>query len=303
MGKRIFLSALLFVVVSASHQVRADCGEKGLWLQVLGSGGPELDDKRASSGYLVWDKGKARFLIDLGSGSLLHFEQSGADTNELEAIMLSHLHVDHTNDLPALIKAAYFTGRSQDLPLFGPSGNRLMPSTTSYVNALFGEEGAYRYLSSYIDGSDSFRLSPNDVDINTVKQQRVWKREDSEITAIAVNHGPIPALAWRITILDKKVVFSGDMNNDKGTLVKLAKDADLLVAHNAVPEGVIGAGRRLHMPPSEIGKIASQAKVQQVLLSHRMKRTLGKEEATLKQISRHYDGAVEFAEDMQCIRL
>lgn len=33
-------------------------------LQVLGSGGPELTDKRASSAYLVWIDNKAKILID-----------------------------------------------------------------------------------------------------------------------------------------------------------------------------------------------------------------------------------------------
>ncbi|HEX4202287.1 MAG TPA: hypothetical protein VHY59_12260 [Chthoniobacterales bacterium] len=37
-----------------------NCGEKGIAVQVLGSGGPELQDKRASSSYLVWQDGQAR---------------------------------------------------------------------------------------------------------------------------------------------------------------------------------------------------------------------------------------------------
>ena len=302
MEKRSFVLSLV-VLISLSFQARADCGNHGLWLQVLGSGGPELDDARASSGYLIWEDGRARLLVDLGSGSLLRLKQSGADINELDAILLSHLHVDHSNDLPALMKAAYFTGRSQDLPLFGPSGNSLMPSTVAYVDKLFGEDGAYRYLASYLDGSDSFRLIPHDVDTNIPKLQIVWKSRGIELTAVTVHHGPIPALAWRVMINDKAVVFSGDMNNEYGTLAKLASNADLLVAHNAVPEGVNGAARQLHMPPSEIGKIAAKAGVKQVLLSHRMKRTLGKEPQTLKVIRQSYQGVVEFADDLQCVKI
>ncbi|MGC1299205.1 MAG: hypothetical protein WA869_29625, partial [Alloacidobacterium sp.] len=33
------------------------CGGEGVAVQVLGSGGPELQDKRASSSYLVWQDG------------------------------------------------------------------------------------------------------------------------------------------------------------------------------------------------------------------------------------------------------
>lgn len=299
--------SLIFIILSAltmtTFEVKAQCGAQGIGLQVLGSGGPELDDGRASSGYVIWHEGRARFLVDLGSGSLLHFEQSGASINDLDAVLLSHLHVDHTNDLPALIKASFFTGRKQDLPLIGPSGNQRMPSTTTYVDKLFGPEGAYRYLTSYVDGNDSYRLRPQNVDVSNTKQQSMWKEGTAELTAVAVHHGPIPALAWKIEIEGKRIVFSGDMNNDNGTLAVLAKDADLLVAHNAVPEDIRGAGRQLHMPPSVIGEIASKANIKQLLLSHRMKRTLGREIQTLDQITKSYKGKTGFADDLQCIRL
>jgi hypothetical protein len=53
------------------------CGAQGVALQVLGSGGPELQDQRASSSYLVWDDGRARVLVDAGGGSALRFAESG----------------------------------------------------------------------------------------------------------------------------------------------------------------------------------------------------------------------------------
>ncbi len=47
------------------------CPTTGVYLQVLGSGGPEVEDKRSSSANLVWINGKARVLIDAGGGSAL----------------------------------------------------------------------------------------------------------------------------------------------------------------------------------------------------------------------------------------
>ena len=44
------------------------CGTAPVQVQVLGSGGPELADKRASSSYLVWIGGKPRVLGDIGGG-------------------------------------------------------------------------------------------------------------------------------------------------------------------------------------------------------------------------------------------
>jgi ribonuclease BN (tRNA processing enzyme) len=291
---------LLFTCLPA--QAQTGCGEQGVWLQVLGSGGPELDDGRASSGYVIWHDGKARFLVDMGGGSLLRFEQSGASLNDLDAILLSHFHADHSNDLPALIKASYFSGRNRDLPLYGPSGNTLMPSATAFVQRLFGPGGVYRYLGDYLDGTESYRLLPHDVEATGKAAQLVPADARYRLTAVPVHHGPVPALAWRVELAGKTLVFSGDMNNGNDTLSALARDADLLVAHHAIPEEARGVARNLHMPPSVIGQIAARAQVKQLVLSHRMKRNLGREPASSAQIRHAYSGPLQFADDLQCFR-
>ena len=72
------------------------------------------------------------------------------------------------------------------------------------------------------------------------------------------------------------IVFSGD--TDGNHLEKLAMDADVLVAHNAIPRSATGSILDLHMLPSTIGKAAGLAKVRALVLSHRMTRRLGQEE-------------------------
>jgi len=47
--------------------VAQTCGGEGVAVQVLGSGGPELQDKRASSSYLVWQDGQARVLVTVAA--------------------------------------------------------------------------------------------------------------------------------------------------------------------------------------------------------------------------------------------
>ena len=42
-------------------------------------------------------------------------------------------------------------------------------------------------------------------------------------------------------------------------------NADLFIAHNAVPEGATGVERQLHMPPSVIGQIAAEAHVKNLV--------------------------------------
>ncbi len=110
------------------------CGSQGVAVQVLGSGGPELQDKRASTSYLVWEDGQAKALIDAGGGSALRFGESGAQMSQLDVIFFCHFHVDHSGDFSALIKSSWFEDRKNPLPIYGPPGNDFMPSTTEFVS-------------------------------------------------------------------------------------------------------------------------------------------------------------------------
>ena len=96
------------------------------------------------------------------------------------------------------------------------------------------------------------------------------------------------------------MVFSGDTSGNGVALQQLSEDADLLVAHNAVPENANRSALNLHMPPSRIGEIADLAGVKQLVLSHRMERTLGREAETLLHIQKRYTGPVHFADDLEC---
>ena len=87
------------------------------------------------------------------------------------------------------------------------------------------------------------------------------------------------------------------LNGDYHTLEKLAKNTNILVAHNAVPKGATGVAAKLHMTPIIIGEIAKKAKVKSLVLSHRMFRTLGKEKETQKEIRKNYRGSIKFAND------
>ena len=154
---RLSMKALLIVVsllfASEVLPVAAQsCGSTGLAVQVLGSGGPELQDKRASTSYLIWENGRARVMVDAGGGSALRFGESGARMSQVDVFLFSHFHVDHSGDFPALIFSSWFEDRKRPLPVYGPSGNEFMPSTTEFVHDLFSDpHGAWRYLSELVN--------------------------------------------------------------------------------------------------------------------------------------------------------
>lgn len=308
-AKGLALLCLLLAGAWASG-TRADpappCGTRGVAVQVLGSGGPELQEGRASSGYLVWRDGRPLVLVDVGGGTALRFGEAGAHVAGLAAILLTQLHADHASDLAALVKASYFESRSRRLPVYGPGGSERFPSTRTFVRDLFGAKaGAYRYLAAYVLGSppEGYALVAHDLTGAPAASLGVLDDGDLHVRAVAVHHGDVPALAYRVELAGATVTFTGDTDGGAPALARLATGSDLLVAHHAIAEDASGAVRDLHMPPSVIGRLAADADVGRVLLAHRMVRTRGREAASLAAIREHYAGRVDFAEDLDCVVL
>jgi ribonuclease BN (tRNA processing enzyme) len=300
MFKTVITGLALSFVLSPSAMASSACQKERVELQVLGSGGPELDDGRASTSYLVRLDGKARAVVDLGPGSSVNFGQSGAKLEDVSVVMLTHLHVDHSADLPAFVKGAFFTARQRNLTILGPEGNDLMPSVDQFVSRLFGEEGVFSYLSNYVvpEQDSAFKLKTKSVGLGLKEVTYYPIGKEIILSAIPVHHGAIAAVAWRVDMAGCAITFSGDMNNNYQTLEKLALNSDILVMHNAVPETAKGVAAHLHMTPSQIGQIAQKAMVKQLVVSHRMKRTIGHEKETEQQIKKSYSGRILFANDL-----
>lgn len=279
----------------------------GVALQVLGSGGPIADDGRASSAYLIWVDGKSRVLIDAGGGAFLRFGEAGASFDELDFVGISHFHTDHSADLPALLKSGYFSGRKRRLGIAGPSGKGPFPGIRAFLSSLLhDEEGAYRYLSGYLDGSDGLaRLVTIEIDGNS--DDPLPKTGDERaaftVSAMHVPHGIVPALAFRVGIGNSAIVFAGDQNGDDPRFVEFARAADVLVMHMPVPLGPDRIARRLHAPPDVIARIAVESGADTLLLSHFMARSLRDLERNTAPILAAYGEHVQLAEDLDCIAL
>ena len=71
--------------------------------------------------------------------------------------------------------------------------------------------------------------------------------------------------------------------------------------HMPVPENIGGVGRKLHAPPSIIGKIAAETGAGKLVLSHFMARSLIDMETNLKEIRSRYKGPVVVSADLECV--
>lgn len=297
--------AALATLAAASASSEPACPPNGVQLQVLGSAGADAIAGHAGSSYLLWVDGRARLLIDAGPGSALRLAQTGARVEDLDAIVLTHTHLDHTGDLPALVHGVMQSSRTRPLPVYGPTGNRFAPSTVTLVRTLFDNtRGAWRHLGNALSPiTRGFKLTPHEL---RIKPKALGARRDDDgamgrvalgnilLTAAPAVHGVYPALAWRVQIGDKRLVFIGDANGEGGALPALATGADIMLASHAIGEGTDEA------EPSAIGRLARATGARQLVLAHRTRRTLGREHDSRQQIRRHYDGPVSFADDLGC---
>ena len=300
--KSLLIAGWIFIAPTfATAAAVANCGATGVAIQVLGSGGPEMRG-RASASYLVWVDGKARVLVDSGGGSALRFGESGARMADLDAVLFSHFHSDHSADFPVLVKSSHFEDkpRKRPLPVFGPSGSALMPSASEFLASFFAEKtGVFRYLGP-AGNEKTYDFEPHDVKLEASEIQTVFDKDGLRISATPVIHAKIPALAFLVEVQGKKIAFSGDGNGNNGNLQKISAGADMLIAHLAIDDSFHLGERSLHAPPGLIGEIADEAKVKQLVLAHRRPETLGKEQELQAVIARKFKGSIVYADDLSC---
>lgn len=293
----------LFLCMVTAGPTLAACGTAQVAVQVLGSGGPVPDGDRASAGYVVWIDGRSRLLVDAGGGTFLRFGQAGAKIEDLDFVAITHLHVDHVADLPALLKGGFFADRTRALPLSGPTGGGAFPGMREFVAGLFGpKHGIFRYLDGFMDGSGGLFETPvTEVDASRTTPRRIYTDARMQIAAIGVHHGPVPALGYLVTVRGKRIAFSGDQNGQNPQFARMIRGADVLIMDHAVAEYAGPVARRLHAMPSEIGALARSAGVKELVLSHWMARSLVTRDRGLALIRERYQGPVVSAKDLQCI--
>ncbi len=288
--QRLALILACGIFAAPDATLLAACQESGLQLQVLGSGGPGGSMGRASSAYVLWVDGESRVLIDTGSGSKNLFHQSGATMAQVELIALSHLHPDHSVELPGILWPA-----GGEFALAGPQGNEDFPSITQFVEGLFGVGGVYEILGSRID-IDVIELNPGQV-------SPVWQSGDISISGMGVPHGTVPTIGYRVDTGNASIAFASDQNGSKPEFVDFIRDVDVLVIHLAVGEGATGQLSRLHAAPSVWGQMAEAAAVKQLVVSHISTSDPAQLTRSLDVLAANYSGMITVAEDLLCVDL
>ena len=199
---------------------------------------------------------KKPLLFDCGAGTLLRLVQAGILIEDIEAVVLTHLHLDHVSDVLALANARYL----QQLPgleVLGPTGTELW-----LENILI----AFPYLEKM------------EIRVNEVKPMDSLSIHGFDIFAEEARHS-VTALAYRIEASDKVLVYSGD-TEPTPRIAALADGADLLVHECSFPEPFDVTN---HTTPKRLGRMVKN--VRQVVLVHLYPQALGHEEEMAREVS------------------
>jgi len=303
----LFVGTCLWIAPAAL----AENSTPALQLMVLGSGGPGATG-RAGSCYLVLVDGTPRILIDAGPGAFARLGESKLSLSDTDIVLLTHLHIDHAGELPGLFKArAVSGGDSIIFKVWGPAGTgakhkeAYFPSTSRFLDLLFGKSGAFAYLSDFatpitIQAHDI----PATVHPNPVPHP-IFNEGGLVITAVAGHHRDAPAVIYRIDYAGKSITFSGDIDaHGLAGLRAIAKGTDLLVFNSVVldPPGSREVLYTLHTPPLAIGEIARDAGVHSLLLSHLSPAVEANRDDVMASIKRNFPGPVSFAADGTMVR-
>ncbi len=214
-------------------------------LTVLGSNASAPSRSNPASGYLL-DIDGFTVLMDCGPGVFMRLAEL-MDPGALDAVILSHTHVDHCSDVLALY--SYLA--------FGMTAYRSIP--------VYSPEGTKEHLASFARAGEDHVFH----EVLDVRERAPGQRADlgpAQVTWGAAIH-PVPALVSRIEAGSGTLVFSGD-TGPGGDLLELAQGASLLLSEASLQ------GRRdedtygFHLTAADAGDTASWAGAGELVLTH-----------------------------------
>lgn len=222
-------------------------------LIVLGCSGSVPGPSSPASGYLV-EAGGAHLVLDIGNGTLGALQRH-LDPWELDGVVLSHLHPDHSADFASLVVARRYHPR----PPFDPATRRL---------PVLAPAGAPERLAAAYAPSAAERATADLSDVfafHEITDGATALVAGVRVLARAVDH-LCEAYGIRVEHGGRSLVYSGDTGPCTG-LVELARGADVLLCEASWPHAdELPAG--MHLSGRQAGEHATAAGVGRLLLTH-----------------------------------
>ncbi|MGI8556412.1 MAG: MBL fold metallo-hydrolase [Pyrinomonadaceae bacterium] len=218
-------------------------------LIVLGSGTSEPHPTRSSSGYWLETK-SGSILLDCSASAVHRMAQEKLDWANLDAIWVSHFHLDHIGGLfPFLFgtKYAFETqARTKSLKIFGAKGLQKLIEKVNQANDYGLLKQPFPLEIIEVEALDKFEIL-----------------EAVEAVAVKTPHTP-ESLAVHLRANDKTLVYTGDTGFSM-VLGDIARGVDLFICECSFVEK---SPVETHLTLSEAMRLARYAKPKKMLLTH-----------------------------------
>jgi ribonuclease BN (tRNA processing enzyme) len=303
MDRRVFLGLLSVSALPAWSETRGatQTGHRTRAILLGTAGGPTPKRGRAAPASVVLVDGVA-YVVDCGNGVARQMVLAGVELNRIRHVFITHHHSDHNADFGTLLLLAWAAGLSTAVDTWGP------PPLTRMTD-LFLQMSAPD-IDIRIKDEGRPPLAPL-IHAHDVSEAGVVVKDERVTVRCAVVHHPMVAvaLAYRIDGPDRSLVFSGDTTR-ADSLIALARGADVLVHEVLYPEAyggqAAGSARSIakhilesHTPVEDVGKIAQEAGVKTLVLSHYVPdNNADAEQSWLPLARRHFTGEVILGRDL-----
>jgi ribonuclease BN (tRNA processing enzyme) len=216
-------------------------------VRFLGSGDAFGSGARLQTCILL-ESGGFRCLVDCGASSLIALKRAKVDPNDIETILITHLHGDHFGGIPFLVLDGQFSRRSRPLLVVGPPG--LTERVTQAMEVFFpGSSRAQRKF-------DMKCLELADGAPATVGPVRVTPYE-------VVHACGAPPFALRIEINGRTIVYSGDTEwTDR--LIDAASGADLFICEAYYYDKAV----RFHLDYATLARHRARLGCKRLIVTH-----------------------------------
>ena len=243
---------------------------------VLGTG-PALASASRDNTFFLFESAAGSLFIDCAGSPFHRLLKVGADPDSLAGVILTHSHPDHIYGLPSLIHELWLHGRRDALHIFANAATQQVAEALVDVFKLRARPVPLE-----------FHVIPDDEEYLLLESESYW------VHTSPVRH-EVPTSAVRITSREngRVAAFSAD-TSPCPELVALARGADLLFHECSVE-----TPHPFHSTPEQVGELAAEADVGQVILVH-CHRNLTKEPyVSMSEIGKRYHGEVRFARDLE----
>ncbi len=256
---------------------------------MLGTGTLKPGPKRYGAGILL-DVGGIKLLMDCGPSTVQKLFSAGVDATELDAVFLSHFHVDHTSDLPDLISSlaadrfGYPRRPERPVKLIGP------PGLVDFLEVVLDRNPYHAYVGEW---NRTLKLV-DPVEIRSGTELRIG---GAFLRFAEVAHPK--GYAVRVEVGGISVTYSGD-TAPTDSLVKLASGTDLLIHECTFPsESLMGE----HTSERGLAEVVSRAAPRQLIVTHLSPIWAGREHEIADALRGSYRGRVVISHDLMEIPL